>query len=87
MTHGIAPLLIAAAAGYWVVTQAAGQKAQVKKLGQILGWAIVLVSVAGAACKLYYLSTGQPFGGKGIYCPVGGKSGPFTGKSVSPTQP
>ena len=87
MVHGVAPLLISAAAGYWVVTQAAGQKARVKKLGQILGWAIVLVSVAGASCKLYYMATGQPFGGKGIYCPWGGKACPFAPKSMpAPTQ-
>ena len=84
MVHGVAPLLISAAAGYWVVTQAAGQKARVKKLGQILGWAIVLVSVAGAACKLYAMATCQPLGK--LYCPIGGKMCPFTGKSM-PSSP
>ncbi len=85
MTHGIAPLLISAAAGYWVVTQAAGQKARMKKLGQILGWGIVLVSVLGASCKLYALATGQPMGK--MYCPIGGKICPFTGKSMPSSQP
>ena len=65
--------MLSAAAGYWVLTQASGQKNQVKKLGQILGWAIIVVSVAGAVCKGYLLGTacltGKP------YCPFIGKAG------------
>ncbi len=77
MTQGIGTLLISAAVGYWVLTQASTQKAQVKKLGQILGLIIILVSVVGVACKIYYLSGGQcPPGGKGMICPFVGKPGP-----------
>ena len=80
MIHGAGDLLISAAAGYWVLTQASNQKAQVKKLGQILGLIIILVSVVGIACKIYYLSGGQcPPGGKAMVCP-------FLSKSGSPSQ-
>ena len=51
--HSVAPLLIASAAGYWVMTQAEHQKGGVRKLGQYLGLAIVVASIIGAACKIY----------------------------------
>ena len=53
MGHGIAVSLVSSAVGYWVLTQAESQKGKVRKLGQYLGVAIVLVSVLGAACKIY----------------------------------
>lgn len=49
----VAPLLISAAAGYWVVTLSEHQKGGVRKLGQYLGVAIIVASVLGAACKIY----------------------------------
>jgi hypothetical protein len=77
MVHGVSPLFISAAAGYWVLTQAAKEKGRVKQLGQWLGIAIIALSVAGAACKLYLITsacaTGKP------YCPFVGKSVPSTG--------
>ncbi len=80
ITHGVSPLLIAAAAGYWVLTQAQKERARIKTFGQWLGVAIIAVSVAGAACKLYWITTGKPLGLKGLSCPAG-ISCPFTGKS------
>lgn len=75
MVHGIAPLLVAAAAGYWVVTQAEHQKGGVRTLGQYLGVAVILVSVLGVACKLYAITTGQGMGDQG-FCPI--SAGPRT---------
>lgn len=79
MGHGVSGLLIAAAAGYWVLTQSAHQRENVKKLGQLLGIVIIAVSVAGAACKLYYITTGKSMGG--VFCPSG-KACPFMGKAA-----
>lgn len=62
MHSGVGLLLIAAAAGYWVLTLAAGQKGKVRKLGQYLGLFILVVSVVGTGCKLYYQWTCGPSG-------------------------
>ena len=43
MGFGVAGLLIASAAGYWVVTQAEHQKGGARKLGIYLGAAIIVV--------------------------------------------
>lgn len=73
MMYGVAGLLIAAAAGYWVMTLADSQKGNLKKFGQYLGLAIVVVSVLGTACKIYCLSAGQvcPMSGKAMMMPRG----------------
>ena len=77
--HGVSSLLIAAAAGYWVLTQAAHQKEQVRKLGELLGLIIIVVSLIGTGCKIYGLI-------KGGYCPWGPKC-PYAGKvAPQPTQ-
>ena len=82
MIYGVSSLLISAAAGYWVLTHASGEKGRVKKLGQLLGLAIIVVSVVGAGCKLYYQFTGQSLSGK-AWCPSG-KVCPFSGKTSAP---
>ena len=71
--HGVSSLLITSAVGYWVVTQAQKEKGQVKKLGQLLGAIIVLVSLVGVGCKIYVLATGCPPGK--MTCPYAGKTG------------
>lgn len=74
MAHGISALLIAAAAGYWVLGQAEHQKGSVRKLGQYLGVAIVVVSVLGSVVKLHKVWQMCRAGG---YCPmIGMKSAP-----------
>jgi len=84
--HGVGTLLIAAAAGYWVLIQANGQRGRLKKLGQYLGLIIIAAGVAGAACKIYYLSTGKS--AFQLLCPAGqacpaGKACPFIGKQAA----
>lgn len=68
---GIAPLFVAAAAGYWVVTQAEHQKGGIQKLGRYLGTAIIILSVVLAGCKLYAFAARCGMSGKAI-CPVTG---------------
>lgn len=71
--HGVAVLLVSAAAGYWVLAQSGGQKGGVRKLGQYLGVAIILISVVGAACKIYSIVTCYGTGmGKSAMCPMTG---------------
>ena len=75
MTSGmVAPLLVSAAAGYWVLAQSEHQKGGVRKLGQYLGVAIILVSVLGTACKIY----------KAVTCSMDGGHCPLTGMPMSP---
>jgi hypothetical protein len=92
-------LLIAAGVGYWVLTLAGKQKARIKTLGRWLGLLIIIVSVLGASCKMYYQWT---CGSSGYYkkcsysasnCPKSGKWGkggqgsdycPFTKSSTPP---
>lgn len=70
--HGVAVLLVSAAAGYWVLGHSEHQKGGVKKLGQYLGVAIILVSVIGAVCKIYSIVT--CYGpGRAAMCPMTGK--------------
>ncbi len=84
MIYGISSLLIAAAAGYWVLAQSGSQKGRVKQLGQFLGLLIIVVSVVGAGCKLYYQWNGKA-------CPMG-RGGwkamcPMAGKPMAPSAP
>ena len=82
MGHGMSMLLITSAVGYWVLTQSQKEKNNVKKIGQLLGFAIILISVLGAACKIY----GAVQACKAGNCPMGISSCPFTGKSGPPMQ-
>lgn len=79
MIHGVSTLLVAAAAGYWVLVQSTHQRDRVKMLGQWLGLVIIVVSVAGTACKLYTLATGKSM--SSMMCPAG-KSCPFSAKQA-----
>ena len=82
MSHGVGILLLAAVGGYWVFERAETHKGELKKLGQFLGGLIIIVSLIGVACHVWYLvtcSTGYcPIGktGKGLYCPYPSKTSP-----------
>lgn len=78
MGHGVPALLITAAVGYWVLTLAAKEKEQLRKVGNVVGLLIIVVSLLGAACKIYYQVSGKncpPGWGKrgGMACPMTGK--------------
>lgn len=75
MGHSVGILLVAAAAGYWVLTLANKEKGRIKNFGQLLGLLIIVVSVALTACKIYRMTNCSPFMGKA--CPFTvGKSAP-----------
>ena len=80
---GTGGLLISAAAGYWVLTHAAKEKSQLKRLGQFLGIVIIAASLIGSACKVYRLASGSSAGA--FFCPTG-KACPFTGKRATTPQ-
>lgn len=82
MGHGVGTFLISAAAGYWVLTLAGTQKNRVRKLGEVLGLLIIIVSLAGTACKLYFLATGKS--PVAIWCPAGKVFCPFPGAQATP---
>ena len=66
MVHGTMGLLLAAVAGYWVLERAESHKGRLRNIGRLLGGLIIIVSLIGSACKIWYLATE-----KGGYCPVG----------------
>ena len=70
MIHSVGGLLLVSVAGYWVLERASAHKGGLKRVGQWLGAVIILVSLIGVACKVWYLAT-CPSGstGKGGYCP------------------
>lgn len=89
MIGGSGMLLLAAAAGYWVLERSASHnKGNLKRVGQAVGWFVILVSLAGVACKVYSLAAC-----KGGYCPVhGGSTGkpwscPFSPKTADSSSP
>ena len=90
MGHGAAGLLIAAATGYWVFERASSRKEPVKRIGQWVGGAIMVVSLIGVACRVWSVvacTTGLcPFGksGKTISCPFSPSS---SSQRMSPVTP
>ena len=81
-SHGVAALLVTSAVGYWVLTLAAKEKEGTKKLGHLVGLIIIVVSLLGVACKIYYQVSACS--GKYGMMGRGGMFCPFTGKSGSP---
>lgn len=75
MVHGVGVLLLAAIGGYWVLERASTHKGQLKRVGQLLGGLIIVISLIGVVCRVWCLSTGNttfcPIGmkGKGSFCP------------------
>jgi hypothetical protein len=50
VTHRIVAYLITLAVGYWVLTQAGKEKGMTQKIGKVIGWIIIAVSLAGPLC-------------------------------------
>ncbi|PIQ84301.1 MAG: hypothetical protein COV75_02985 [Candidatus Omnitrophica bacterium CG11_big_fil_rev_8_21_14_0_20_63_9] len=82
MAYGIGILLLSAVAGYWVLERSALHKGQLKRVGQFVGWLVIVVSVVGIACRVWCLASGNSGwcsmgkGWKGGYCPLTSKSAP-----------
>jgi hypothetical protein len=88
MGHGVGWLLLTAAAGYWVLERASGQqKKDVKRVGRLLGGTIIVLSLAGVACQLWCMTSGNA-----ASCGFMGKRGwkfscPFAGKEMPVSRP
>ena len=50
ITHRIVAYLISLAVGYWVLTLADKEKNNTKKIGKVIGWIIIVVSLIGPLC-------------------------------------
>ena len=68
-------LLIAAAAGYFVLERASAHKGAIKRAGQIIGWGIVLIAAAGIICQALACGSGEWPYKKSGWCPMGAHSG------------
>ncbi|GEM_PF-3171130 len=90
MEHGAAGLLFAAAAGYWVFERASTRKRSVMRVGQWVGGAIMVVSLVGVACRVWYMTGGAGGmchfgkGGKMLSCPFPPSS---SSQGMSPVTP
>ncbi len=79
MVSSIAPLLIASAAGYWVLTLAGREKGRIKTLGNLIGLIIIVISLAGAGLKIYCCLSACASSGK-----MGMMNCPYTGRMAAP---
>jgi len=52
MGYGGGMLLLAAVGGYWVLERAETHKGVLRRVGQFLGWLIIIVSFTGAALTI-----------------------------------
>jgi|GEM_PF-3587313 len=52
VTHKIVAYLITLALGYWVLTLADKQTGLTQKMGKVIGWIILIVSLSGPLCML-----------------------------------
>ena len=50
VTHQIVAYLISLAVGYWILTLSEKEKGKNKTIGQVIGWIIIVVSLAGPLC-------------------------------------
>ena len=66
MHGGIGASLVGLVAGYWVLDRAQANKANLKRVGNIIGWLVITASivsaVSGGLCNA--LGGGCPFAGK-----------------------
>ncbi len=86
----VGTLLLAAAAGYWVLLQAKSEKKNLKRAGQYIGWIIIVISLVGMTCKVWTVALCRTGLCPMKSCPThpapGDKMCPFTSKSSSPHQ-
>jgi len=70
--HGIGLLLVTAAAGYWVLERAETHKGDLRRVGKVLGWLIIVSSLIGVVCRVWGYATCPPGAtgmGKQWFCP------------------
>ena len=92
MSSGVGMLLLAAVAGYWVLERADRHKGQLKRIGQVVGGIVIVVSLIGVTCRVFCLVTGKTAfcpldkAGKGWYCPFSSKSPPGSPTAQNPSE-
>lgn len=68
--HGIGLLLVTVVAGYWVLERAETHKGDLRRVGKVLGWLIIVSSLIGIACRVWGYATCPPGAmGKQGFCP------------------
>lgn len=89
MAYGSGVLLISAAVGYFVLERAAKHKGGLQRVGQVLGWVIIVVSLAGVACRTWWVSKWAGGLKAGYYCPLIPKArfSPLPGSAPSESVP
>ena len=83
--YGAGILLLAAIGGYWVLERAQGHRGNLKRIGQLVGGVVIIVSLLGVSCKVYGLATGKSYSkcSKRYYCPYAAKQAASTPASPS----
>jgi hypothetical protein len=66
MLYDSGMLLLTTVAGYWVLERAEAHKGELKRVGRIVGIAVMLLSLLGIVCQVY-----SNCGAMKGYCPVG----------------
>ena len=67
MLYGTGLLLLGAIGGYWVLERAETHKGSLRKIGRVLGAAILVVSLLSLLLKCWAMCPAS--GGKGFMCP------------------
>jgi hypothetical protein len=83
MGYGIGLLLLGTVAGYWVLERAETHKGDLRKVGQVLGWLLIVLSLVGTACRVWTLATGNTALGRKAFCPFSRSTSSLAGHSVS----
>jgi hypothetical protein len=76
VTHKIVAYLLTLALGYWVLTLADKQAGLTQKIGKVIGWIILIVSLSGPLCILGSCLSGH-CGMSGHCCSMGMPGGPM----------
>lgn len=82
--YGVGVLLLSVVAGYWVLERAETHKGDLRRVGKVLGWLIIVSSLIGIVCRVWGYATCPPGArGKMSCCPF---SKPGAASSVTPTE-
>ena len=80
MLDGSGTLLLSAVAGYWVLERSSGHKGNVKSVGQVVGWVVIVVSLVGVACRV-----SGAVSGKG-WCPFSSRISDMSQSGMAPAK-
>ena len=73
---GIGMLLLTSVAGYWVLERSSTHKGNLKRIGEVLGVAIIVMSILGVACQIWCAAKcpdGAMMRSGGAFCPFSSK--------------